>query len=345
MPNKTSDITFYVKRILGLILLLLLSCVFFYSAYTKSGVSYPGSGFKLYANDNAFDNFQWSFLDLGINSIFITGVIARMMIGFELMLGLMLLFHIYLKSFTYKAVIFILVVFIVYLGVVILKQGNTGNCGCFGDAVAMTPMAAIIKNMIMIGITLILFYLYPVKPYKFQEYVCLLLGLVAFSLPYIFNPIYTGTEPKPCHKPINLSPLYAFDSIPNVELRTGKHIISFMSLTCPHCKKAAHLFNIIHHEHPDLPIYFVLTGPKPLVSNFFKETESQNVPHLLFPSHDDFKNMIDAGVDSGEAGGVPAIYWICNDTIQYKSTYYQLDPAIMEAWVNHKDFKLKERKD
>ena len=141
--------------------------------------------------------------------------------------------------------------------------------------------------------------------------------------------MYTGTAPQKCNRPINLDSLYHYIPLPTVELRKGKHVISFMSLTCPHCKKAAHLLQIIHHEHPNVSIFFVLAGPEPLLKNFFTETESASVPNLFFPHNIAFDSMINAGVDSGARSGVPAIYWVNNINIEYKSTYYQIDPKYM----------------
>lgn len=317
MEYEQKGVLFYIKRITGFILLLALSGVFFYSAYSK-----------IYS-ENAFDNFQWTFLDLGINSIIASGVIARFMIGMEVLLGLFLLCHIFLKQFTYRAVIAILMVFIVYLLIVILKQGNSGNCGCFGDKLAMKPLTAIWKNLAMIAVTVLLMYIYPVKPYKHQEYVCLIIGMVAFASPYIISPLYTGSDPEKNGKAINLDPLYQYTPAPQVDLRKGKHIIAFMSLTCPHCKKAAYLLQIIHHEHPGYPIFIVLDGADMFQKPFFDETHAEAVPHLYFHHTEDFMQM--AGPS------VPSIYWVNNGIIEYKSTYayYQLDPKFMAKWLNH----------
>ena len=305
-----------VQRIIGLILLVLLSGVFFFSAYSK-----------IYSS-NAFDNFQWTFLDLGINSQLASGIIARMMIGFEFLLGLFLLAHIFLKKFTYKAIIATLAVFIIYLLVVLVKKGNTGDCGCFGDKYAMTPVAAIIKNVVMIAVTVILMYIYPVQPYKYQEITLMPISLIAFSVPFLLNGIDVRTSPVPFKKDMDLSLLYKYSPVPAVDLRQGKHIVAFMSLTCPHCKKAAYLLQIIHREHPDLPIFMVIDGAKEHEKAFFEETNARDVPHLLYPHTDDFVTM--AGLD-----GVPAIYWINNGKVEYKSknAYYQLDPAYMKKWV------------
>ncbi len=155
---------FYLKRITGLILLLALSATFFYSAYTKSGVGLEGIYLVNSPNaTNAFDSFRGHSLIWDSAASSFTGVIARVLIGFELLLGLFLLFHIFLKSFTYKAVIAVLTIFIIYLLIVILKQGNTGNCGCFGNSVAMKPLTAIWKNVIMIAVTMLLMLHLPCK--------------------------------------------------------------------------------------------------------------------------------------------------------------------------------------
>ncbi len=335
-PVQGSRALFYVKRIFGLILLLALSATFFYSAYTKSGIEF--SGFYLVETPkatNAFDSFQWTFIDLGINNMMVSAVMARLMVGLELLLGLFLLFHIFLKKFTYKAVIAILSIFIIYLLIVILKQGNTGNCGCFGDSISMKPLTAIWKNLIMIAATVILMYIYPVKPYRYQEYACMAIGLVGICTPFLVNRMYTGTAPVSYKQPIDLNLLYKYEPAPSIDLRKGKHIIAFMSLTCPHCKKAAYLLQVIHHQHPEIPMYIVLDGPELYEKKFFDETHAENVPHLIYRHLEEFEAMINSGLKKGDKVGVPAIYWVNNSNIEYKSVYayYQLDPSYMLDWM------------
>ncbi len=336
MPKPRKSASYYVKRTIGLLLLLVLAGVFFYSAYSKLGIfvrwsipsdhtSFP---IAIYSDDNTFDSFQWTFFDLGISSILLTGIIARVMIGLEVLLGLFLVCHIFLKSFTYKAVIAILSIFIVYLLVVIMKQGNTGNCGCFGNQVSMTPLQAIWKNLGMIAATLVLWKIYDVRPYKYQEYICLFVAAIALSTPFLLRFMYVGTDPEApkTATTINLDQLYNFTPAPPVDLRKGKHIVAFMSLTCPHCKKAAYLLQIIHHEHPDYPIYLVLDGSETFLKKFFDETHAEDVPHLYFHHTPEFMAM--AGPS------VPSIIWINNGNVEYKSTYayYQLDPKFMAQW-------------
>lgn len=316
LQAEQKNASFYIKRIIGAILLVALSATFFFSAYSK-----------VYS-ENAFDNFQWTFLDLGINSIVVAGIVARVMIGFEFMLGLFLLAHIFLKQFTYKAVIAVLVMFTIYLLFLIIKKGNTGDCGCFGDKLAMTPLAAIWKNVAMIVATVILMFIYPVRPYKYQEYAVMLLCLASFSTPFLVHNVYIGTSPVKSAEVIDLNLLYQYSPAPTIDLRKGKHIIAFMSLTCPHCKKAAYLLHIIHDKHPEIPVYMVLDGHADHKKAFFDETHAENVPHLLYPHTDDFAKM------AGPA--VPTIYWMNDGKVEYKSkmAYYQLDPKYMLRWMH-----------
>ena len=180
----------------------------------------------------------------------------------------------------------------------------------------------------MIVATLILWKIYPSKYYKNQEIVCILLAGLALSLPFILRLMFVGTDPEKVGKSINLDPLYQYSPAPTIELRKGKHIIAFMSLTCPHCKKAAYLLQIIHHEHSDYPIYLVLDGPDAYLKKFFDETHAENVPYIYYRHEDDFMKM--AGTS------VPSILWVNNDTVVYKSTYayYQLDPKFMGKWLS-----------
>ena len=78
---------------------------------------------------------------------------SRILIGIEFALGFLLLINHHLKRITIPITIGLLVVFIGHLSyVTFLSGGNTGNCGCFGELIPMTPIEAIIKNIIAVGL-------------------------------------------------------------------------------------------------------------------------------------------------------------------------------------------------
>ena len=318
---------FYFKRTIGLILLLTLAAVFLFSALTKIGLG-VADNYSLYWTYQGVDQFTWTFIDMGIDSQLWAGVIARVMVGLEFMIALFLLAHIYLKSVTYPATIAILGIFTIYLFILMGVHGNTGDCGCFGEQVIMTPLQGILKNLAMIAVTVALMFLYPVKPYKYQEWIAVVIAMGVIVTPFIMDPINAGTTPTAINGEIDLTPLYEKEKVPQVELREGKHIVAFMSLTCPHCRKAAKKFAIIHQNDPTIPIYMVLAGNPKNVTPFFQETKSEKVPHILFRDPDNFLKM------AGPA--VPAIYFIDNGVKEREATLFQLDPQYMKEWASHK---------
>lgn len=87
---------------------------------------------------------------------------SRILIGIELALGFLLLQKHFLRKFIIPVTILLLVVFIGHLSyVTFLSGGNSGNCGCFGELLPMTPIEAIIKNVVAVGLLAYLFYLLP----------------------------------------------------------------------------------------------------------------------------------------------------------------------------------------
>jgi uncharacterized membrane protein YphA (DoxX/SURF4 family) len=312
MANTSQPRTasFYIKRSIGIILILCLSAIFIYSGISKL--------FSLEA-------FEWTFMDMGIRNMLLASIIAHVFIGIEFMIGLFLLLHIYLKSFTYPVTLIMLVLLTAYLAVLIVQQGNTGSCGCFGDWIYMKPLDAIWKNLAMMAATIILMVIHPIKPYKNQEWISAIAGMAALVVPLVVSPLNVDNKPTTANEPINLNYLYKNTPPPSMELRTGKHIVAFMSLTCPHCRKAAYLMHILKRQHKDFSFFIVLTGHPDLQDEFFKETQATNLPFILMKDVDAFSVM------AGNA--VPAIYWINNSVIERKSNYMQMDPKDIEAWM------------
>ncbi len=80
---------------------------------------------------------------------------SRVLIGIEFALGLLILQKNFLRSIVIPATILLLAIFTTHLSIVTFQNGgNTGNCGCFGSLIPMTPIEAILKNvfaMIFLG--------------------------------------------------------------------------------------------------------------------------------------------------------------------------------------------------
>lgn len=292
-----------LKSTIGFILLLLLSAIFIFSAITKFVSIEP---------------FEWTFMDMGLPNTF-SFFLARFFVGFEFLLALFMLAHFYLKKFTYPITILFLIAMTIYLVILWITKGNDVDCGCFGDSLPMSPAVSILKNIGLLAITFLLSKIYPVKPYRFQGILSIIGAAAMLALPFIFVPY----AQKPT--PINLNPLYQDASNqPSVDLRKGKHLVAFMSLGCPHCRKAAKIFRDIYAEDSTVPIMMVINGSPTDSGNFFAETKSNRVPHFIFNNHDAFIKL---------AGRyVPQIYWINNGIKERQVSYIQLNTALLKNW-------------
>lgn len=82
---------------------------------------------------------------------------ARAIIIIELFLGFSLLIPMFQRKLTIPLSISMLIMFIGHLSLQISLYGNSGNCGCMGELIPMSPLNAIFKNIITI---LLLIYLY-----------------------------------------------------------------------------------------------------------------------------------------------------------------------------------------
>lgn len=292
-----------IKDTVGFVLLLLLAGVFIFSAISKLVSIEP---------------FEWTFMDLGFSNS-LSYFFARFLIGFELLLAFFLIAHLYLKKLTYPVIQLFLFIMTIYLGVILYTKGNDIDCGCFGDSLPMTPLVSIAKNIGLMLLTFILSKTYTPTKYPYS----LLVATVGTIATFIFPFYYVPFSQKP--QPIDLNALYinAEFKAP-VDIRVGKHLVAFMSLGCPHCRNAARIFKDMYAKDSTLPILMVLNGSISDTSEFFQDTKSFQVPHVILNNKDAFIKM---------AGPyVPQIYWINNSVRERKLNYAQLSTGLLKNW-------------
>jgi len=317
-PNKMT------KKILLTIICSLLGIVFLISGYTKAGFPFPYS--------SPIEPFEYTFVDLGFINWQVAPFIARLMIGFEFAIGVLLLFNLNLKKLTYKLAIGTLLAFCIYLLLLIILVGNKGNCGCFGDAIHMTPLQALIKNIIMLAFFFVLnkFHQGWELPKKWSFVITIIFaGTLAF--PFVRNPIELNYSSAYLNKDtqnfkLELDSLYsnAKLNIPPKTLSQGKHIIAFMSMSCPHCRIAAKKMRIIHERNSQIPMYIVLNGKDEKLKEFYDDTHTEDIPHCILNG----KNFIYlAGLD------MPRIFLINNSIIEFDLNYIDLDQGELEKWL------------
>ena len=83
---------------------------------------------------------------------------SRFLIAAEIAIGIGILQPYFLKRFVIPSAILMLFVFSVHLTYTIFYVGNVGNCGCFGELIPMSPLQALIKNIIGLGVLVYLYF-------------------------------------------------------------------------------------------------------------------------------------------------------------------------------------------
>lgn len=279
------------------------------------------------------ETFGWTIVETTFINWTMAEWLARILIGFEFVLGFLFLFHIHLKRITIPIAYFTLFVFTSYLLLVINQYGSNGNCGCFGEWIPMTPLQSVIKNILLI---IMMFLLQKLNCFELQfkhmKYVIPSILVLLMLIPFFYHPpesIYIIEKEKFIQKPIPLSLLYQSknNKAPLVELRKGKHIIAFMSLSCRFCRKAAKRLQIMKHKHPELPFYFVLNGNPEMLSEFYEETGCKSIPHSMFNGAEQFSRLNDGY-------SLPTIKWVKDTTVIKESNYLNIDEHDIIKWIS-----------
>ena len=230
---------------------------------------------------------------------------SRTLIGIEFALGFLLLFPFNLKKWVIPSIILMLSVFCIHLTIEIITKGNVGNCGCFGSLLPMTPAQALMKNVLSIGLLVVLIWkLDEVLPKK-SNYLamsnivtaCILAMFMivplfkksteAVSAPQMDQPV---NQVKVTVKPDSIATTTAIDSTDVKEkpigpkqkksgfakyyanIDQGKKLLCFFAPSCEHCQATAKELTEMRKgnpEFPELQILFMDEAPEE-IPNFFK---------------------------------------------------------------------------
>ncbi|MBI3520833.1 MAG: DoxX family protein [Bacteroidetes bacterium] len=303
-------------KIAFFILSSLMGLVFLFSGYTKL---YP------------IEPFEFTFVDLGIGGWYMAPFIARFMIGLEFLIGFLLIFGLFMR-FSLKLTIGSLIFFSVYLIFIMINNGNNGNCGCFGQALVMTPLQALIKNAIMLAVCFVIYKFYDGFNYgKAGKWIFGILFITAFALPHILNYVdfsYSQSylTKQEDHFKLELDSVYSSAKIHKAPrtLSTGKHVIAFMSMSCPHCRIAAKKMRLIKEQNPNISMYLILNGEYDMLKPFFEDTKARNIDYCVLNG----RNFIYlAGLN------LPVIYLVNNSVVEADVNYMELDQTEIEKWL------------
>ena len=193
--------------------------------------------------------FEGKYLgEIGITGGF-AKIVSRLLIGLEFSLAILILMPFYLKKIVFPATIGLLAVFSVHLMIQTIG-GEAGNCGCFGDLIPMTPLQALIKNVVTIGLlilplTLLKNGLNDKKSINPLIYVGLSISLLMFIL------IPQGGGGGDLGKDVVITGESEYSKYFE-DINEGNKLLCFFSPTCEHCMETGKVLTELKVKYPGI---------------------------------------------------------------------------------------------
>lgn len=155
-----------------------------------------GSLFILSAISKLFpiEAFDLTIVNQGIANWNLAPYLSRFIISIELFLGISFFITPFVKKIAVPFSFLLLAVFCIHL-IFMIAAGNGGNdCGCFGELIPMSSVAALIKNLVLI---VLLFLTH--KYFKFEDRFYYSRSFAVFSI--VFAGIFLIFQVKPYNIP------------------------------------------------------------------------------------------------------------------------------------------------
>ena len=294
-----------IPKIVFVILAIATGATFLFSAYTK-----------LFPTIQAF---EYNIASQAHVHYMTASILARFFIGLEAGLGSLMIFHYFGKNnWVLKAAFLLIAGFSVYLVWLWVKAGNDVNCGCFGTNIWMSPSTSLIKNGVLLLVIWVLMRYHKGLRAEWSNFIPIAHMVCAFSLAYLMNPIFAPYK-------LDFTAIYADPkNVPPLDLSKGKHIITFASPECIHCRHAAKLMHEMKERNPAIPFFLVVGDTTADLHRFWGYTHAEDIPHARLASEP---------FDKITGGEYPQIMWVNNGMVEANTTVNELDQKMIEQWM------------
>ena len=230
---------------------VLVSGLFLLSAFAKL---YPT---PMYGITKVFE--QGQLIPMGLPES-IVPYFSRFIIGAEIFLSITILFNNYLKRLIVPLSFIMVAIFSIHLSTQIF--GDSENCGCFGDLIPMTPLEALIKNLITL---VILVFIYKKsKDVRGEIKNLILFFLIISTFMFSFLPISSTSKSS------GNSFITYVENEEFVNLEDRK-ILCFFDAGCEHCQHAARSLDSLSNLSENFPPVHIV----------FSDTEQEKIPEFF----------------------------------------------------------------
>lgn len=259
-----------MNKNLSIIIKISVAALFLLSAIAKL---YPT---PLYGITKVFE--QGQLIPMGFSPD-IAPYFSRVIIGIEFLLAFAMLQRNFLKKIILPSTILLLILFSLHLAYQVFL-GDSENCGCFGELIPMTPLQALIKNIITIGVLL---YLYnnteEDRECNFSKLSLQLLS--ALLLMFAFVPVQKVEKNKRISE-------FSEYVVSDIDINDGKKILAFFDAGCEHCMDAAKSIRELAEKIDDFPQMYIIfsDSEKDKIPTFF-EFAGKVYPYQVLPFYND----------------------------------------------------------
>jgi len=319
-----------VKKYFPWFVRILISGLFFLSAFTKI---YPVPSF--HASITTFEISQLVPMGFTMEA---AEYFSRIIIGIEFAIGFLLLFPYNIKKIIIPATIFMLAVFSVHLTIEIFTAGNQGNCGCFGALLPMTPLQALLKNLISIGLLLFILIKFSDSIHEKRNISSglIITNVITICILSVFmlTHKYTKTKFTPVpdstvtHDTVYIDVEKGDTIVPKVEIEKGpaskksayskyftnidkgRKIICFFAPDCQHCLQTAKELTELKKadkNFPEIKIVFMDESAEK-IPDFFKFAGAEYPSMVL--------DILSFGYALGSPYSTPGVIYLWNGNVQ-----------------------------
>jgi hypothetical protein len=315
-----------LKQILFPLLSIAVGVVFIYGAYAKMVDIEP---------------FEWTMAETGLLSFGVSNIVARLFIILEFALGALIIASFSLpqlgkdgklRHYTYIISMWLVGLFNLYLLYILFAYGNNGNCGCFGNMLQMSPLAALVKNM---GILIALDLLHRWWPqfkwaYSPWPYMIILVAMITRVFLYTPPDFIFLKEKQLISEPykLDLSGLYRNDGTVSLpyDSTKDKFLLVVVSTHCQFCDKAARRLRSMKEKHENLAVFMVTKSDSVSYKAFIKKNIANNIPFQLHDSVQYLNTLV------AKEKGLPVLLWVDKGMAVKRSNYYNLNEQELVAW-------------
>ena len=281
------------RNIFGWIARIVIGLVFLASAVTK------------YISIDAFEQFVYEHQ---LFSWTMTTVLTRLLIACEFALGALLLIGLYPKTVKTLIIAF-LAGFSIYI---LLKPAffnvSQENCHCFGTVLILNDTQTLIKNVVLLLLSVFLFWNKGIATKKHsneetkaeperknlcswiknnQAYctflVCLasVMATMLITMPDFLQYKLNGRAAK--INETKFTELVNHEVVQPLEINTGKKIVCMYSAECKFCKRTAMRFEVMRQKYSidDKQFAIIFWGRPDKIQSFFANTKAQPLPYVV----------------------------------------------------------------